>query len=56
MNIVDIYTLYGGDKTAGKHIFQLLVSEMVDSQEWMISPRKFGQGVEDLILKLLIIV
>ena len=41
------------------NIFQLLVSEVVDSamedqfQKWQI---RFWQGVEDLILKLLIIV
>ena len=38
MNIVDIYTLYGGDKATGKQIFQLLVCEVVDSQQWRISP------------------
>ena len=38
MNIVDIYTLYGGSKAGSKQIFQLLVSEVVDSQQWRISP------------------
>ena len=38
MNIVDSYTLYGGSKAGSKQIFQLLVSEVVDSQQWRISP------------------
>ena len=37
INIVDIYTLYGGYKATGKQNFQLLVSEVVDSQQWRIS-------------------
>ena len=56
MNIVHIYTLYGGNKAAGKQILQSLVSKVVDSQQWRISPKKFWQGVEDLILKLLIFI
>ena len=38
MNIVDIYTLYWGNKAAGKQISQLLASEVGDSQQWRISP------------------
>ena len=38
MDIVDIYTLFEVGKAAGKHDFQLLVSKVVDSQQWRISP------------------
>ena len=36
-NIMDIYTPFEVDKATGKHNFQLLVSEVVDSQQWRIS-------------------
>ena len=44
INIMDIYTPFEVNKAIGKHDFQLLVSEVVDSQQWRISP---WQGVED---------
>ena len=40
-----------GNKATGKGIFQLLVSEVVDSQQWRISPSKFWQGVQDFNFK-----
>ena len=38
INIVDLYTLFEGDKAAGKQNFQFLISEVVDSQQRRISP------------------
>ena len=43
MDIVDIYTLFKVSKAAGKHTFQLLFTEVGDSQQWMISPSNGGQ-------------
>ena len=36
-NIMNIYTLFEVSKAGGKQNFQLLVSEVVDSQQWRIS-------------------
>ena len=41
MNIVNIYTLYWGNKAGGKQVFQLLASKVGDSQQWRISPNSF---------------
>ena len=38
IKFMDLYTLFEGDKAAGKQIFQLLVPEVVDSQQWRFSP------------------
>ena len=37
INIVDIYTLFEGNKDAGKQNYQFLVFEVVGSQQWRIS-------------------
>ena len=42
MNIVHIHTLFEVSKAAGKQIFQLLFSEVADSQQWRISPSNGG--------------
>ena len=41
-NIMDIYTPYEVNKAAGKQNFQFLVSKVVDSQQWRISPSNGG--------------
>ena len=38
IKFVDLCIYIPGNKATGKQIFQLLVSEMVDSQQWRISP------------------
>ena len=43
MDIVDIYTLFEVGKVAGKQNFQLLFTEVGDSQQWRISPSNGGQ-------------
>ena len=40
---MDIYTCIPGKKATGKQIFLLLVSKVVDSQQWRISPNNGGQ-------------
>ena len=60
MNIVDIYTLFEVSKAAGKQNFQLLVSEVGDSQQWRISPSNgrtvFDKDVVDQVFYPLILV
>ena len=53
---MDLCIYIPGDKATGKQIFHLLVSEVVDSQQWRISPSKFWQGVEDQVFYPLILV
>ena len=44
VKFVDLYTLFEGNKAAGKQTFQFLISEVVDSEQWRIS---FCKGVGD---------
>ena len=53
VKFVDLYTLFEGNKAAGKQTFQFLISEVVDSEQWRIS---FCKGVGDWVFYPLILV